>query len=165
MRSTSTTAKSWTKPHRETTLEEIVRVDTAYCVRSPYACVRPAYAPRTPHVRLRMPCMHCSNLDCWNTYKKGSHKNGWSLRLPFSHPCGLIASDPFTDVSVIVSQGESCPGLHPTVNRLAGGPWPSPYWVGGPLKESRASRVQPCTQPSTGSLVVRDPLRPGVEIP
>ena len=43
-----------------------------------------------------------------------------SLRHPFSHPCGLIASDPFTDVSVIVSQGESCPGLHSTVDRLAG---------------------------------------------
>ena len=36
------------KTHKETTLEEIVRVETAYCVRSPYASVRPAYAPRTP---------------------------------------------------------------------------------------------------------------------
>ena len=98
--------------------------------------------------------------------KRVCHKNGEvSLRLPFSHPCGLIASDPFTDVSVTVSQGESCPGLHPTVDRLAGGPWPSPYWVGGLLGESRASRVQACTRPSTGSLVARGPLHTGVEIP
>ena len=54
-------------------------------------------------------------------------------------------------------QGQSCPGLHPTVDRLAGGPWPSPHWVGGALKESRASRVQACTRPSTGSQGPRHP--------
>ena len=53
----------------------------------------------------------------------------------------------------------SCPGLHPTVDRLvvAHGP---PDWVGA-LKESRASRVQACTRPSTGSLVGPRPSRLG----
>ena len=52
------------------------------------------------HVRLPVPCIRCCNL-CWNTYQKEEPQK-WrvSLRLPFSHPCGLIASDPFTDVSV-----------------------------------------------------------------
>ena len=43
------------------------------------------------------------------------------------------------------------------------GPWPSTYWVGGPLKESRACRVQACTRPSTGSLVGPRPLQIGLE--
>ena len=42
-----------------------------------------------------------------------------------SHPCGLIVTDRLTDVSVDVSQGESCPGLRPTVDRLG-----SPILVG-----------------------------------
>ena len=42
-----------------------------------------------------------------------------------SHPCGLIVTDRLTDVSVDESQGESCPGLRPTVDRLGRGPRPS----------------------------------------
>ena len=102
-----------------------------YCV----LCVRSPYAPRASRVCPEYDPLCCRNLD---TCQKGSRKKWWvSLRLLFSHPRELIASDPFTDVSVSVSQGESCPGLHPTVDRLAGGPWPSPYWVGGPLKDTQ----------------------------
>ena len=42
-----------------------------------------------------------------------------------SHPCGLIVTDRLTDVSVDESQGESCPGLRPAVDRLG-----SPILVG-----------------------------------
>ena len=62
--------------------------------RTVYAPRTPANDPRTPHIRLRMPCLRCCNLDSRNTYQKREPQEwGVSLRLPFSHPCGLIASD------------------------------------------------------------------------
>ena len=47
--------------------------------RTAYALRKSAYDPRTPHVRLRMPCIRCCNMDCWSTYKKGEpQKKGLS---------------------------------------------------------------------------------------
>ena len=41
-----------------------------------------------------------------------------------------------------MSQGESCPGLHATIDGLAW--WPSPYWVGGPSKDTQSGTNMHC---------------------
>ena len=67
-----------------------------------------------------------------------------------SHPCGFNVTDCLTDVSVdilhvlagtVLVRAVSCPGLHPTVDRLvvAGGP---PEWV-GTLKKVQHPTVDP----------------------
>ena len=106
------------KTHKETTLEEIVRVvpKPAYLRTLPVSL---RTTPRTPHVRPTYPCVCLAYAKYLP--KKGATKMEVSLRLPFSHPCRLIASDPFTDVSVIVSQGG-------VVSRLAPDRRPARWW-------------------------------------